>query len=105
MSFVCGFLHVLPKISCEDYRRLSFDEITKRFFKATITSEEKSVTESTDNTEKQRNLISHSESEGNEEINDEDEDEETLEEKINRLALESSDEDEDFDVSNRDITH
>ncbi|KAL6428871.1 hypothetical protein ACFW04_008009 [Cataglyphis niger] len=57
---------------------------------ATSTSEEKSVTESTDNTEKQRNLINHSESE-------EDEDEETLEEKIDRLALESSDEDEDFD--------
>ncbi|XP_029677430.1 uncharacterized protein LOC115244149 isoform X1 [Formica exsecta] len=67
---------------------------------ATITSEEKSVTESTDNTEKQRNLINHSESEENEEINDEDKDEETLEEKINRLALESSDEDEDFDPAN-----
>ncbi|XP_070171991.1 uncharacterized protein [Polyergus mexicanus] len=64
---------------------------------ATTTSEEKSVTESTDNTEKQRNLISHSESE---EMNDKDEDEETLEEKINRLALESSDEDEDFDPAN-----
>lgn len=34
-------------------------------------------------------------------MNDEDEDEETLEEKIDRLALESSDEDEDFDVSNQ----
>lgn len=67
------------------------------------------MTESTDNTEKQRNLINHSEPEEDEEMNDddedEDEDEETLEEKIDRLALESSDEDEDFDVSNRNITH
>jgi len=67
------------------------------FFKPTTTSEEKSATESTD-AEKQGNLTSCSESEEGEE----NEEEETLKEKIDRLALESSDEDEDFDVSNRD---
>ncbi|GAB1859547.1 hypothetical protein CAJAP_00626 [Camponotus japonicus] len=58
----------------------------------TTTSEEKSATEST-NAEKQGNLTSCSESEEGEE----NEEEETLKEKIDRLALESSDEDEDFD--------
>lgn len=59
----------------------------------TTTSEEKSATESTDATEKQGNLTSSSESEEDEE----NEEEETLKEKIDRFALESSDEDEDFD--------
>lgn len=65
-------------------------------FKATSTSEEKSGTESTDATEKRENLINYSDSEEDEEDN------ETLQEKIERLALESSDGDEDF-VSNRDV--
>lgn len=59
----------------------------------TTTSEEKSATESTDATEKQENMTSCSESEEDEK----NEEEETLKEKIDRLALESSDEDEDFD--------
>lgn len=54
------------------------------------------MTESTDAAEKQENLTSESEDEENEE-------EETLKEKIDRLALENSDEDENFDVSNRGI--
>lgn len=96
MSFACGCLHVLSKLSWEDYWRV-FNETTRRFFKPT-TSEEKSATESTDTMEKQENLTSCSESEEDEK----NEEEETLKEKIDRLALESSDEDEDFDVSNRD---
>lgn len=110
MPFACGFLHVLPRI----LRRLPeiiirwkvFDERARHFFKVTTTSEEKSVTESTDDTEKPRNLISDSDSEENEEeMEDKQEKKETLEEKIDRLASESSDEDEDFDVSNRDVTY
>ncbi|XP_011256743.2 transcription initiation factor TFIID subunit 11 isoform X1 [Camponotus floridanus] len=61
----------------------------------TTTSEEKSATESTDATEKQENLTSCSESSSSED--EKNEEEETLKEKIDRLALESSDEDEDFD--------
>lgn len=98
MSFACGCLHALSKLSWEDYRRVLFNETTRRFFKpTTTTSEEKSATESTDATEKQENMTSCSESEEDEK----NEEEETLKEKIDRLALESSDEDEDFDVSNR----
>ncbi|KAL6428874.1 hypothetical protein ACFW04_008009 [Cataglyphis niger] len=96
-AFVIGYPQVTPSalVKFLQKSRMRLNDIKnsgtrEKQDKATSTSEEKSVTESTDNTEKQRNLINHSESE-------EDEDEETLEEKIDRLALESSDEDEDFD--------
>ncbi|XP_011687604.1 PREDICTED: rRNA biogenesis protein rrp36 isoform X3 [Wasmannia auropunctata] len=56
--------------------------------KVTTTSEEKSVTESMDSTEKLKDSSSESE---------EEEKEETLDEKIDRLALDSSEGDEDFD--------
>lgn len=62
------------------------------FFKVTTTSEEKSVTESMDSTVKSKDSASESE---------EEEKEETLREKIDRLALENSENDEDFDVSNQ----
>ncbi|XP_072764955.1 uncharacterized protein [Anoplolepis gracilipes] len=71
---------------------------------ATTTSEEKSGTESTDATEKQGNLISYSESEEDEKEMKNDEEEETLKEKIDRLALETSDEDEDFDPANCSVS-
>ncbi|XP_050455986.1 uncharacterized protein LOC126853900 isoform X4 [Cataglyphis hispanica] len=103
-AFVIGYPQVTPSalVKFLQKSRMRLNDIKnsgtrEKQDKATSTSEEKSVTESTDNTEKQRNLINHSESEEDEELNDEDEDEETLEEKIDRLALESSDEDEDFD--------
>ncbi|XP_070172000.1 clumping factor A isoform X3 [Polyergus mexicanus] len=103
-AFIIGYPLVTPRALVKFLQKsrtrlndIKNSETREKEDKATTTSEEKSVTESTDNTEKQRNLISHSESE---EMNDKDEDEETLEEKINRLALESSDEDEDFDPAN-----
>lgn len=70
-----------------------FDKTTKYFFKVT-TSEERSVTESTDSTAKLKHATSESEKE---------EKKETLNEKIDRLALECSEDDEDFDVSDQSV--
>lgn len=73
-----------------------FDKTTKYFFKVT-TSEERSVTESTDSTAKLKRATSESEKEKKEEKK------ETLNEKIDRLALECSEDDEDFDVSDQSV--
>lgn len=67
-----------------------FDKTTKYFFKVT-TSEERPVTESTDSTAKLKHATS------------EEEKKETLNEKIDRLALECSEDDEDFDVSDQSV--
>lgn len=64
----------------------------KHLFKTTTISEERSVMESTDSTTKLQDSTNESE---------EEEEEETLNEKIDRLALETSGDDEDFDVSDR----
>lgn len=69
-----------------------FDKTTKYFFKVT-TSEDRSVTESTDSTAKLKHATSESEKEEKKKKK------ETLNEKIDRLALECSEDDEDFDVS------
>lgn len=67
------------------------------FFKVT-TSEERSVTESTDSTAKLKHATSESEKEEKKK-----EKKETLNEKIDRLALECSEDDEDFDVSDQSV--
>lgn len=69
-----------------------FDKTRKYFFKVT-TSEDRSVTESTDSTAKLKHATSESEKEEKKKKK------ETLNEKIDRLALECSEDDEDFDVS------
>lgn len=74
-----------------------FDKTTKYFFKVT-TSEERSVTESTDSTAKLKHATSESEKEEKKK-----EKKETLNEKIDRLALECSEDDEDFDVSDQSV--
>lgn len=76
-----------------------FDKTTKYFFKVT-TSEERSVTESTDSTAKLKHATSESEKE---EKKEKKEKKETLNEKIDRLALECSEDDEDFDVSDQSV--
>lgn len=67
------------------------DKTMKHFFKATTTSEEKSVTES-DSAAKLNDSACESEEEKKNE---------TLNEKIDRLASENSENDEDFDVSDQ----
>lgn len=62
------------------------------FFKVTTISEENSVTESADSPAKLKDSASESEEENNRE---------TLNERIDRLALADSEDDEDFDVSDQ----
>lgn len=86
------------------YKKI-FVQTTKNFFKVTTTSEEKlkekseekSVTESMDSTSTSEH--STSESEKHEKEEKEKEQKETLKEKIDRLALENSEDDESFKVS------
>ncbi|XP_072764956.1 uncharacterized protein [Anoplolepis gracilipes] len=110
-AFIMGYSRITPS-SLVKFLQLSRTRLNniknsgtrEKQDKATTTSEEKSGTESTDATEKQGNLISYSESEEDEKEMKNDEEEETLKEKIDRLALETSDEDEDFDPANCSVS-
>ncbi|XP_011687603.1 PREDICTED: acidic repeat-containing protein isoform X2 [Wasmannia auropunctata] len=86
----------LSSLSCLDASKPSLSPPPTKIYVSSVldpdpvttTSEEKSVTESMDSTEKLKDSSSESE---------EEEKEETLDEKIDRLALDSSEGDEDFD--------
>ncbi|XP_011687605.1 PREDICTED: uncharacterized protein LOC105449867 isoform X4 [Wasmannia auropunctata] len=88
----------LSSLSCLDASKPSLSPPPTKIYVSSVldpdpvttTSEEKSVTESMDSTEKLKDSSSESE---------EEEKEETLDEKIDRLALDSSEGDEDFDRS------